>query len=221
MLSTTRTIALGLVMAAVAITPAAAIAKDGGDDSGRSGSDDRVAQRDDRGGDDRGRGHDDSGYDDRGRGHDDRASHDRGRDRDDRASHDRGRDRNDRGSHDRGRDRNDDRARDDRGRDRQRNRREVRVAGKCTAGARSKLKAKHRDGRLEVEFEVDQNRNGVAWKVEVRRDGALVIDTTAVTRPPSGSFSVERKVADTAGANTITGKATSASGEVCTASLSI
>ena len=36
-----------------------------------------------------------------------------------------------------------------------------RVAGNCTSGATSKLKAKPDDGRLEVEFEVDQNRNGV------------------------------------------------------------
>ena len=27
------------------------------------------------------------------------------------------------------------------------------------------LKVKHDDGRIEVEFEVDQNRNGVAWHV--------------------------------------------------------
>ena len=42
------------------------------------------------------------------------------------------------------------------------NSRETRVTGGCTAGSSAKLKAKPDDGRLEAEFEVDQeNRNGV------------------------------------------------------------
>src|SRR4051794_29272060 len=53
--------------------------------------------------------------------------------------------------------------------------RATRVAGTCTDGSTAKLKAKPDDGRLEVELEVDQNRNGVKWAVRVRRDGTLVI----------------------------------------------
>src|SRR4051794_9509172 len=34
-----------------------------------------------------------------------------------------------------------------------------RVSGKCTRGSTAKLKVKADDGRLETEFEVDQNRN--------------------------------------------------------------
>jgi hypothetical protein len=67
---------------------------------------------------------------------------------------------------------------DDRGGDRDRRARdEKRVTGSCTGGARAKLKAEHDDGRLEVEFEVDQNRTGVRWKVRVRRDESNAVST--------------------------------------------
>lgn len=96
-----------------------------------------------------------------------------------------------------------------------------RVAGTCTDGSSVKLKAKPDDGRLEVELEVDQNRNGVTWQVRVRRDGVLVVRRSATTHAPSGSFSVERKIANPAGSDRIAARATSPSGEVCTASLTI
>ncbi len=43
----------------------------------------------------------------------------------------------------------------------------IRATGTCTAHSTSKLKAKHDDGRIEVEFEVDQNRNGRLWTVTI------------------------------------------------------
>ena len=46
---------------------------------------------------------------------------------------------------------------------------------------RSKLKVKHDDGRIEVEFEADQNRNGVRWNVEFRRNGRLVFTGARTT----------------------------------------
>ena len=73
---------------------------------------------------------------------------------------------------------------------------DVRVKGTCTTAATSKLKLSAEDGGIEVEFEVDQNRNGVPWRVTLRRNGSLVASTTATTRAPSGSFSVRRVVAD-------------------------
>lgn len=94
-----------------------------------------------------------------------------------------------------------------------------RVAGTCTDGSTAKLKVKPDDGRHEVELEVDQNRNGVTWSVRVRRDGVLVIKRGATTHAPSGSFSIERKIADPAGPNRVTARATSPSGEVCRAAL--
>jgi hypothetical protein len=96
-----------------------------------------------------------------------------------------------------------------------------RVAGSCTGSSSAKLKVKPDNGRLEAEFEVDQNRRGVTWAVQLRRDGKLVVNTNATTNAPSGSFSVERRVADPAGSDRIAARATSPSGEVCTASLTI
>lgn len=95
------------------------------------------------------------------------------------------------------------------------------VRGTCTGRSSAKLKVKPDDGRLETEFEVDQNRNGVRWRVTLRRNGALAVTTRATTRAPSGSFSVERRLADRPGTDTISARATSPSGEVCTARVRI
>jgi hypothetical protein len=95
------------------------------------------------------------------------------------------------------------------------------VSGHCTKASTSKLKVKPDDGRLETEFEVDQNRNGVRWSVTIRRDGKVAVRTSARTKPPSGSFSVNRRLANGAGRDRISARATSPSGEVCTASLTI
>jgi hypothetical protein len=96
-----------------------------------------------------------------------------------------------------------------------------RVAGNCSDGSTAKLKAKPDDGRIEAEFEVDQNRNGVTWNVVLRRNGSVAVSTRATTRAPSGSFSVERRIADGAGSDRISARATSPSGEVCTAALTL
>ena len=75
----------------------------------------------------------------------------------------------------------------------------VRVAGTCSDTSSSKLKVKRDDRRLAVEFEVDQNRNGVPWTVELRKDGRLVFQGTRTTLAPSGSFSLERRIVGTTG----------------------
>jgi hypothetical protein len=90
----------------------------------------------------------------------------------------------------------------------------VRAAGTCSDTSTSKLKVKHDAGRLQVEFEVDQNRSAVPWKVEVRKDGKLVFRGTRLTAGPSGSFSLERRVAGARGV--IKARATR-NGETCTA----
>jgi hypothetical protein len=92
--------------------------------------------------------------------------------------------------------------------------------GKCSNGAAWKLKAKNDNALVEIEFEVDQNVNGRRWNVVLKRNGATVFRGVRVTRAPSGSFSVARRVAGTAGADRITAVATSAGGR-CAASLSV
>jgi hypothetical protein len=96
---------------------------------------------------------------------------------------------------------------------------DVRVRGTCTQSSTAKLKLGREDGRIEVEFEVDQNRNGVPWKVTLRRNGSLVASATATTRGPSGSFELRRLVSGAHG--TVTAVATRSSGERCTARASI
>jgi hypothetical protein len=93
--------------------------------------------------------------------------------------------------------------------------------GKCSNGASWKLKAKHDDARLEVEFEVDQSVNGRRWNVVLRRDGAVVFRGARITRPPSGSFEVNRRIADPAGSDRIVATARAAAGGTCRAALTV
>ena len=91
------------------------------------------------------------------------------------------------------------------------------VRGACTQQSTSKLKLSRENRRIEVEFEVDQNRNGVPWNVTLRRNGHRVAALRAVTHAPSGSFTIRRLIADRPGADRISARATR-SGESCTAS---
>ncbi len=90
-------------------------------------------------------------------------------------------------------------------------------AGKCSGATTSKLKLSEENGRIEVEFEVDQNRNGVRWTVSLSRNGARFARLVRTTRPPSGSFEARALARNGAGAEVIRGRAVSPSGEVCTA----
>ena len=94
---------------------------------------------------------------------------------------------------------------------------DVLVAGKCTQATTSKLKLSEENGRIEVEFEVDQNRNGVRWTVTLTRNGARFARLSRTTRPPSGSFEARALARNAAGAEVIRGRAVSPSGEVCSA----
>lgn len=96
-----------------------------------------------------------------------------------------------------------------------------RVSGHCSRRSTSKLKVKPDNGRLETEFEVDQNRNGVTWRVTLRRNGRVAYTTSATTRAPSGSFSVSRRLPNGVGSDRISARATSPTGEVCTAVITI
>jgi hypothetical protein len=94
--------------------------------------------------------------------------------------------------------------------------------GACSSGAVWKLKGKHDDGRLEVELEVDSNRNGQAWNVVLTDNGTAVYRGTHRTVAPSGSFEVERRIADRAGSDVIRATATnSATGQRCAGSVTV
>jgi hypothetical protein len=84
----------------------------------------------------------------------------------------------------------------------------VRTSAACTHGGHLELKAKHDGGRIEIELEVDSNRAGQRWAVRVRDNGALVVSRHARTAGRSGSFSVEKKIADKPGRDRIRARAT-------------
>ena len=70
-----------------------------------------------------------------------------------------------------------------------------------------------------MEFEVDQNVAGRRWNVVIKRDGAVVFRGVRTTRPPSGSFSIERRIRNPAGPDRIVATARAAAGGTCRAAL--
>lgn len=94
------------------------------------------------------------------------------------------------------------------------------ATGNCSGSADWKLKAKARDGRIEVEFEVDSNRNGQAWDFALSQNGAVVAGGRRVTLAPSGSFSIERRVPNATGPDVFVGSATNVrTGQTCNGTL--
>jgi hypothetical protein len=90
--------------------------------------------------------------------------------------------------------------------------------GTCSNGATWKIKAKPDDGRIEVEAEIDTNRVGQSWTWVLRHNGSVSARGTSRTTTPSGSFDVERRTVDAAGADTFRFRATH-DGAVCVATL--
>ena len=86
--------------------------------------------------------------------------------------------------------------------------------GSCSDGARWKLKVKTDNGGLEVEGEVDSNQSGQGWNWKIKDNGSVAAKGSATTGGRSGSFSVERRISDRAGTDTVVFRAKH-SGEVC------
>ncbi|MET1059670.1 MAG: hypothetical protein ABWX84_08735 [Nocardioides sp.] len=88
--------------------------------------------------------------------------------------------------------------------------------GSCSGSTDWKLKAKHDDGRLEVEGEVDSNRNGQDWRWRMVHNGSVSARGLATTKGPSGSFERERRMVNLRGTDKIVFKARNPrTGEVC------
>lgn len=94
--------------------------------------------------------------------------------------------------------------------------RDVIRRGSCSASSDWKLKLSPQDGRIEVEYEVDQNVSGETWRVRIRHQDELVLRTRARTGGPSGSFEVRIVEDDLAGKDVLRARARNVStGEVC------
>ena len=88
--------------------------------------------------------------------------------------------------------------------------------GNCSGATDWKLKLSPEDGKIEVEFEVDQNRNGRVWQVVIKQNGTKVWQGSRTTRAPSGSFEVRIVRPNRAGPDQFVARATNVnSGEVC------
>jgi hypothetical protein len=88
--------------------------------------------------------------------------------------------------------------------------------GACSGASDWKLKLSEEDGRIEVEYEVDQNRVGDPWRVRIRHDEDLVFSGNRITRSPSGSFEVRILQRDRSGHDVVRGRAVNLrTGEVC------
>jgi hypothetical protein len=93
---------------------------------------------------------------------------------------------------------------------------DILATGSCTARSTSKLKLSEENGRIEVEFEVDQNRNGVRWAVAIRQSGQVARRLVRVTRGPSGSFEARAVLPNRPGGDRISATGTRR-GERCSA----
>ena len=88
--------------------------------------------------------------------------------------------------------------------------------GACSGAADWKMKLSNENGRIEVEYEVDQNRSGDVWRVRIRHDGDLVVAGRRTTQPPSGSFAVRILQRNRAGDDVFRGRAVNLrTGQVC------
>lgn len=94
--------------------------------------------------------------------------------------------------------------------------------GNCTRSSTWKLKVKSDDGRIETEFEVDQNRVGKRWRVVLVRNGSSAFRGIRTTVAPSGSFTVRRLLAASAGTTRIIASAKALQGgESCQAVIAV
>lgn len=89
--------------------------------------------------------------------------------------------------------------------------------GVCSADSSSWImKAKHDDGRIELEFSVDSNRAGQTWAVRVTQNDRLVFSGEKVTNQLNRRFSVDRRPANLRGTDHFVGRARNLkTGEVC------
>ena len=88
--------------------------------------------------------------------------------------------------------------------------------GSCSGQSDWKLKLSPEGGRIQVEFEVDQNVVGDRWRVTIRHDGDLAFRDTRTTHGASGSFEARIVEPNNAGSDAFRARARNLStGEVC------
>ena len=79
--------------------------------------------------------------------------------------------------------------------------------GACSRKSDWKLKLSPENGRIEVEFEVDQNVVGDVWRVILKHNGERFFRGRRTTAAPSGSFELRRVVDNLTGEDVIVARA--------------
>ena len=88
--------------------------------------------------------------------------------------------------------------------------------GSCSGSSDWKLKLSPDNGRIEAEFQVDQNKTGDVWRVRIRHDGDLAFRGRKTTGGASGSFTVRVVEDDLAGTDRFVARArNTATDEFC------
>jgi len=94
--------------------------------------------------------------------------------------------------------------------------------GACSGASDWKLKLSPDNGRIELEFEVDQNKVGATWAVRIKQNGTRIFAGKRVTKAPSGSFTVRLLAQNHAGTDSFRASATNvATDESCLGRASI
>jgi hypothetical protein len=93
---------------------------------------------------------------------------------------------------------------------------QVKKSGSCAAHSTWTLKLSKDDGRIETDFEVDQNRVGRNWRVTFKHNGHRFFRGIRTTKAPSGSFEVRKFANNAPGTDKIVARARNLrSGELC------
>ena len=97
---------------------------------------------------------------------------------------------------------------------------DVRRSGICGARASSELRLDPHDGAIRVRFEVDANRAGKKWRFVVVHERRVVWRGHRRTRS-GGRVRIRRSVADFAGADFVSVRASGPHGNTCSASATL
>lgn len=85
--------------------------------------------------------------------------------------------------------------------------------GNCSGGADWKLKLSEENGKIEVEYEIDQNKVGQKWRVTLKHDGERFYRQVKETKGASGSFEVRQVEPNRSGDDRFVGKAVNLSSD--------
>jgi len=98
----------------------------------------------------------------------------------------------------------------------------VRTHGGCGGPAVWKLKAAPDNGKIQLEAEVDSNHRGQVWDWTIKHNGNAAGKGSSTTHGASGSFTVNRRLANKAGTDKFVFRAERrATGDVCRGTVSL